>query len=77
MAMDMGTSLRHQLVRRIVERGGQTASTLFDIRDNKRNVGRLLKKSLNAIKLIQHRFHMFQHGWKRALRRWGGGGGGV
>ena len=36
---------------------GQTASTSFNIRKNKRNVEWLLKQSLNAFKLIQHRFN--------------------
>ena len=61
--------LRNRLVRtRIptnVERGGrETASTSFNIRDNKRNVEQMLKQSLNAFKLIQHRFNKFQHGFK-------------
>ena len=55
------SSLRDGLVRtRIpnnVQRGGQTASTSFNIRKNKRNVEWLLKQSLNAFKLIQHRFN--------------------
>ena len=37
-----------------VERGRQTASTSFNIRDNKRNVEQMLKQGLNAFKLIQH-----------------------
>ena len=52
----MDTSLGDRLVRtRIsnnVERGGQTASSSFNIRDNKRNVEWLLKQNLNAFKLI-------------------------
>ena len=55
------SSLRDGLVRtRIpnnVERGWTTASTSFNIRKNKRNVEWLLKQSLNAFKLIQHRFN--------------------
>ena len=71
MDSDMDTSLRDRLVRtRIpnnVGRGGQTASTSFNIRDdNERNVEWLLRqKRLNAFKLIQHQFKMggkrFQH----------------
>ena len=57
----MDTTLRDRLVRtRIrnnVERGAQTPSTSFNIRENKRNVEWLLKQSLNAFKLIQHRFN--------------------
>ena len=57
----MDTSLRDGLVRtrltNNVERGWQTASTSFNIRKNKRNVEWLLKQSLNAFKLIQHRFN--------------------
>ena len=68
MDTDMDTSLRDRLVRRRipnnVERrwgggggwggwgGGQTASTSFNIRENKRNIEWLLKQSLNAFKLI-------------------------
>ena len=66
MDTDMDTSLRDRLVRtRIpnnVERGGQTASTSFNIHDNKRNVEWLLMQSLNSYKLIQVRFNMFQLG---------------
>ena len=66
MDTDMDTSLRDRLVRKRipnnVERGRQTASTSFNIRENKRNVEWLLKQSLNAFKLLQHRFNMFQHG---------------
>ena len=60
MDTDMDTSLRDRFVRtRIlnVERGGQTASTSFNIRDNKTNVEWLFKQSLNSFKLIQHRFN--------------------
>ena len=39
--------------------GGQTASTSFKIRDNKRNAEQMLKQSLNAFKLIHHRFNKF------------------
>ena len=49
MDTDMDTSLRDRLVRRRipknVKRGGQMASTSFNIRDNKRNVEWLLKQS--------------------------------
>ena len=50
---DMVTSLRDRLVRTRIPNnvevgGGQRASTLFNIHDNKRNVEWLLKKSLNA-----------------------------
>ena len=61
MDTELDTSLRDRLVCRripnIVERGGQTASTSFNIRDNKRNVKRLLKQSLNAFKLVPHRLN--------------------
>ena len=61
MDTDMNTSLRDRLVRtRIpndVEREGQTSSTSFNIRKNKRNVEWLLKQSLSAFKLIQLRFN--------------------
>ena len=40
-----------------VERGGQTASTSFNIRENKRNVEWLFERSLMAFELIQHRFN--------------------
>ena len=43
---------------------GQTASTSFNIRENKRNVEQMLKQSLKAFKLIQYRFNKFQHGFK-------------
>ena len=50
---DMDTSLRDRLVRTCipnnVERGGQMDSTLFNIRDNKRNVEWLLKQGLNGV----------------------------
>ena len=61
MDADMDTSLRDRLVRTLipnnVERRGQTASTSINSRDNKRNVEWLLKQSLKACKLIQHRFN--------------------
>ena len=40
-----------------VERGGKRQSTSFNIRDNERNVEQMLKQSLNAFKLIQHRLN--------------------
>ena len=44
--------------------GGQTASTSFNIGDNKRNVEQMLKQSLNVYKLIQHRFNTVSRGWQ-------------
>ena len=35
----------------------QTASTSFNIHDNKENVEQMSKQSLNAFRLIQHRFN--------------------
>ena len=43
---------------------GQATSTSFSICENKRTIEWLLKQSLNAFKLIQYRFNLFQHGWK-------------
>ena len=57
--------------RHFESKGGQTASTSFNIRDNKRNVEQMLKQSLNAFKLIQHRFNKFQHGFKRVANGFG------
>ena len=37
-----------------VERGGQTASTSFNIHDKKKNVEQMLKQSINTFKLVQH-----------------------
>ena len=52
----------------MLKKGGQTASTSFNIRDNNRNVEQMLKQSLNAFKLIEHRFNFdstsFKHGFK-------------
>ena len=39
-------------------------TTSFNISDNKRNIEQMLKESLNAFKLIEPRFNMFQHGFK-------------
>ena len=62
--LNCSRGLRNCLVRtRIlnnVENGGQTASNSFNIRDNNRNVEQMLKQSLNAFKLIEHRFNKFQ-----------------
>lgn len=73
----MDTSLRDGLVRthltNNVQRGGQTASTSFNIRKNKRNVDWLLKKNLNAFKLIQHRFNF--HSTCFNMVEWGRGDG--
>ena len=70
MDTDMDTSLRDRLLSTLmpnkVERGGQTASwSLFNIRDNKGNVERLLKKK----KLIQHRFN-FDSTCFNEVERW-------
>ena len=68
---DTDTSLRDQLVRtRIpnnVERGGQTASTSFNIRGNKRNVEKFerfsLLSSFNIDSIsIQHCFNTVERG---------------
>ena len=60
----------------MLKEGGQTASTSFNIRDNKRNVEQMLKQSLNAFKLIQQQLTSiqqfstrFQGGGKR-FRHW-------
>ena len=61
-----------------VKRGGQT-STSFNICNNKRNVECLLNQSLNACKLIQHRFNFDSTCFNKAkqgLNVGGGGGGG-
>ena len=73
----MDTSLRDRLVRmRIpnnVERGGQMASTSFNIRENKRNVEWLFKQSLNSFQQVSARLKggrkRFQHS---CLRKWNG-----
>ena len=67
--LNCSRGLRNRLVRtrtpNNVEKGGrETASTSFNIRDNKRNVEQILKQSLNTFKLIQHRFNKFPHGFK-------------
>ena len=53
-----------------VERGGQTASTSHNIRDNKRNVEQVLKQSLNAFILIQHRFNFDSTSFNTVSRGW-------
>ena len=76
----MITSLGDRLVRtRIpsdVDRGGQTASISFNVRDNKRNVEWSLKQRVNAFKLIQHRFN-FDSTCFNTVEKGGGGCGGV
>ena len=60
--------------------GGQIASTSFNISDNTErklaNVEWLLKQSLNALKLILHRFNLAATCFYTVERRGGGGGGG-
>ena len=43
-----------------VERGDQTASTWSNIFENKRNVGAMLKQSLNEVRFVQHGHNIFQ-----------------
>ena len=60
--------------------GGQIASTSFNISDNTErklaDVEWLLKQSLNALKLILHRFNLAATCFNTVERRGGGGGGG-
>ena len=57
----------------MLNEGGQTVSSSFNIRENKRNVEWLFKQSLNAFELIQHRFNfyfnVFEHGWNGGANR--------
>ena len=74
MDTDMDTSLRDRLGRKRISnnvvRRGQTALTSFNIRETKRNVEWLLKRSLDVLKLTQHRFN-----FDSTCSKWGGGGG--
>ena len=58
----------------MLKEGGQRASFSFSIRANKRNVEWLLKQSLNAFKLIQHRFNFVSTCFNMVEEARGGGG---